>query len=92
MKKTTIRCPHCGREYLPGEIYLPKNFVGQPTDIIRGFNGDILTYSGDDMDTKETYICDECNTKFTIDAVVTFKVEKVDEVNFDDDFTVNISE
>lgn len=92
MKKTTIRCPHCGREFLPGEIYLPKEFLGQPTDIIRGFNGDILAYEGNDMNTKETYICEECNTKFSVDAVVTFRVEAVEEENFDDDFVVSISE
>ena len=26
--KITIECPKCGREYLPGEICLPKHFLG----------------------------------------------------------------
>jgi uncharacterized OB-fold protein len=23
-----IECPKCGKEFLPGEIYLPKHFLG----------------------------------------------------------------
>ena len=44
MKKTAIRCPNCGCEYLPGEIYLPNYFVGQPTDIIKNNEGEVLGY------------------------------------------------
>lgn len=78
MKKNAIRCPHCGREYLPGEIYVPNAFVGQPTSIIKHpKQGTVLAYVGEDMDTVETYTCDNCNTTFKVDAVVTFKVEEV---------------
>lgn len=37
-----IKCPFCDTEYLPGEIYLPKHFLGQPIDIERDIAGNIL--------------------------------------------------
>jgi hypothetical protein len=33
--KIVIECPKCGKEFLPGEIYLPKHFLGQPDSILR---------------------------------------------------------
>ena len=32
-KDIVITCPHCGREYLPAEIYVPDAFFGKPSDI-----------------------------------------------------------
>lgn len=87
MKKNSIKCPHCGREYLPGEIFMPKSFLGQPRNVIKHpTEGSVLAYDGDDMDTKETYICDSCNTKFSVDAIVTFKVEEVKDLFDEDDY------
>lgn len=83
-----IKCPVCGREYMTGEIFLPYSFVGQPTDIVRGYDENILMYEGTDMDLKEEYICDKCNTKLNIKAVVTFKVEQAKDF-FDDDSYVS---
>lgn len=36
-KYQVIRCPQCGAEYLPGEIYLPKYFLGQPKNVSKDF-------------------------------------------------------
>lgn len=92
MKKSTIiKCPKCGREYLAGEIFIPKYFVGQPKDVIKGFEGNILTYEGEDMDLTEEYICDGCNTKFLIKAQVNFKTELAKDV-FDDEEYVSKGE
>lgn len=90
MKKPIIKCPHCGTEYLAGEIYLPKSFVGQPTDIIKTGEGVILTHDGTDMDLKEEYTCDACNKKFVVVAAVTFKTEAVKDI-FDDEEYVSES-
>ena len=89
MKKNNyIKCPVCGREYMAGEIFLPNYFVGQPTDIVRGYEDNILMYKGEDMDLEEEYTCDKCNTKFKVRAVVTFKTEKVEDF-FDEDSYVS---
>lgn len=76
-KKTAIRCPHCGTEYLPGEIYLPDSFTGQPTQIIKDEKGEVLGFEGNDMNTTEIYTCDVCGQPFKVEAIVTFKTEKI---------------
>lgn len=89
-KKTTIRCPHCGTEYLPGEIYLPKAFLGQPTDIIRDHQGNILGFQGYDMNTTEEFICDKCDKKFSVDASVSFKTSVVNDIFDSNDYISKI--
>lgn len=84
-KKTTIRCPYCGYEYLPGEIYIPEDFVGQPKNIIKDEEGNVLGFDEADMNTEETFICDHCGKKFKVDASVTFKTEPIKDV-FEEDF------
>ena len=81
MKKlNVIKCPHCGRKYLPGEIYLPDAFLGTPKDVFRDEKGDILGFDGNDMDLTETYVCDNCLKKFTVEASITFKTEAVKDI------------
>jgi len=41
-----IECPHCGREYLPAEIFVPHPFFGRPRDIVRDVYGHILDFEG----------------------------------------------
>lgn len=84
-KRNTIRCPHCNWEYLPGEIYVPKPFVGQPVRVVRDETGNILGFSGDDMDTQETYECDNCHTTFVVDAAVTFKTDVYNDIFAEDE-------
>lgn len=90
-KKTTIRCPYCNQEYLPAEIYYPDEFLGTPSQIIKTETGDILGFDGEDMNTEETFICDKCGKQFAVDAVVTFKTEKINSV-FDDTDDFDIEE
>lgn len=86
-KKTTIRCPHCNCEYLPAEIYFPKDFLGYPTEIIRDESGNVLGFQGNDMTTTEQYCCDKCGNLFNVDASITFKTTAVvDMFEIDDDF------
>ena len=83
-KKTTIRCPHCGWEYLPAEIYYPEDFLGTPQNIIKDENGDVIGFDGEDMNTVETFYCEHCGKQFTVDASITFKTSAVHDV-FDED-------
>lgn len=67
-----ITCPHCGAEYLPAEIYYPNDFLGKPTDIEK-LNGKVESFLGKSMNLDETYVCDNCLTKFSVSAKISFK-------------------
>ena len=79
-KDHILSCPYCGKRYFPGEIFMPKNFLGTAT-----FIGDDL-YIGSDMELSETYTCDNCNSVFRVTADVSFTCEKTDIGNFDENF------
>ena len=83
MRKKTpkIICPKCGTQYLPGEIYLPESFLGQPNQIIKNCYGEILDYYGGSMNLSETYQCDKCDTVFSVKATVQFNTSVKDELN-----------
>lgn len=71
-----ITCPNCGREYLPAEIFLPNVFFGRPLDVDRDSTGRIEAYDGTTMNTEEDYVCDNCSTVFTVEAIVKFKTKE----------------
>ena len=79
-KHNTIKCPHCGAEYLPGEIYIPGSLTGQPTDVVKDSLGKIIyvDYEPEEKqpDMIESYICDYCNKPFIIEATVTYKARE----------------
>lgn len=79
-KPRIIKCPRCGREYLPAEIFYPKYFFGEVSDIIKDQNGEIISYRGESINPIETYICDGCQTALKVTARVNFDVE-IDEKN-----------
>lgn len=86
MKRPVIKCPKCGAEYMAGEIYLPNYFVGQPENIIKGQEHNILAFEGTDMDLEEQYQCDYCNCKFKVSASITFRTSEVKEVVDEDEY------
>ena len=69
-----ISCPKCGYQYLPGEIYDPKYFLGQPKNIVRNNIGEILGYEGIVMDPDETFICEHCGEEFKVSCKTSFSV------------------
>lgn len=79
-KTAIIRCPHCGSEYLPGEIYLPGSLIGQPDDIVKDSLGKILyeDYSTEDREPNmiEHFICEQCEKPFIIEASVTYRTRE----------------
>ena len=78
-----IRCPYCNREYFPGEIFMPKSFLGT------AFHLSETLYFGSDMDLVESYCCDSCNSTFNVEAKVNFQVLKSPFGNFDEIFSQN---
>lgn len=88
-KKTTIKCPHCGWEYLPAEIYYPQEFLGTPEGIVHDETGAVIGFDGEDMSTTETYVCDHCGKTFSVEACVTFKTTVIKDIFDDDDFDID---
>lgn len=85
-KDATITCPHCGREYLPAEIYVPSAFFGHPEDIDRDDSGKVEFYSGPGMDLAETFEC-ECGKSFKVAARMEFKTQPTEESSFEETYT-----
>lgn len=79
-KTFLITCPHCGAQYLPGEIYLPGTLIGQPTEVIKDSFGKILYedyFDGaQEPDMIEHYTCDYCNRPFVVEATVTYRARE----------------
>ena len=90
MKNQKIKCPHCGREYLAAEIFMPNSLLGKPYDIIRDDTGKITNYLGKDMDLRETYICDSCETPFRVNANIKFYTVELDDINFNKEYHSSI--
>lgn len=72
-----IKCPNCGYEYLPAEIYYPNNFLGYPKNIVRDDNGKILGFDNHSMLDTETFICDNCNADFEVTSTTNFAVKLI---------------
>lgn len=70
-----IKCPVCGAEYTPAEVFMPDSFFGKQTDIFRSMDGQIEFYDGTDPDLTETFTCEHCNTDLSIEAKLSFKVD-----------------
>ena len=87
-KTAVIRCPHCGAEYLPGEIYMPGSLIGQPDEIVKDSFGRILyedyTTEAREPDMTEHFTCEYCDKPFVIEATVTYKAKEAAPEN---DFT-----
>ena len=75
----TIKCPTCGYEYLPAEIYLPNEFLGKPKNIIRDANGKIIGFEGIKMNDTETYKCDNCLSSFEVVSTTNFVSKPIGE-------------
>jgi DNA-directed RNA polymerase subunit RPC12/RpoP len=78
-KTSIIRCPHCGAEYLPGEVYMPGDLIGQPDDIVKDSLGKIIyeDYPEDrEPNMTEHFTCEYCEKPFIIEASVTYKTKE----------------
>lgn len=78
-KTALVKCPHCGAEYLPGEIYMPGALVGQPTDVVRDSLGRLLYedyIENKEPELSESFTCEYCEKPFVIEAVISYKTKK----------------
>jgi hypothetical protein len=77
---SAIKCPNCGAEYLPGEIYMPGAIIGQPDDIVKDSLGRLLyeDYSSKDKEPNmiEHFTCEYCEKPFIIEATITYKTKQ----------------
>ena len=67
-----IKCPVCGYEYLPAEIFMPNEFLGKPKNIMKNVDGKIIGYEGIKMNDTETYKCDNCDSLFEVVSTTNF--------------------
>ena len=96
-KYQVIRCPHCGYEHLPSEVFYPGDLIGGRTEsLIRDALGKIiyLEYAESKYAEGQTlepvqyvkYFCDGCEKPFVVEPVVSYKVKKeVEELDFTTD-------
>ena len=79
-KTSVIKCPHCGAEYLPGEIFMPGSLIGQPDELVKDSLGKIIyeDYSTPEREPAmtEQFVCEYCNKPFVVEATVTYKIQK----------------
>lgn len=88
MIKTDIKfitCPYCNKQFHPSEIFIPTYFFGKPNNIVRNESNEIVSIDGMDMDTKETFCCDNCNKTFHINTKISFTT-MMDELDFDTEY------
>lgn len=73
--KSVIKCPYCGMEYSPSEIFMPGQIVGKPKNLVKDALGKIIYQDweeGDEAEQEEHYVCDGCGKSFTVKPVVTY--------------------
>ena len=87
IKLQTIKCPTCGKQYLPAEIYYPNEFFGKPSQIERNSKGEIEYFNGESLNLSETFTCTHCGVDFEVTADISFST-KVTELGEFDDFYI----
>ena len=85
-----IKCPICGEEFMPAEVFLPTDLLGKPTEIIKTHSGKIEFFLGDEPDFEESYVCDGCGSKLKIKANLSFKVE-LEEEKFEEEYVTTFN-
>lgn len=83
MKDNFIKCPVCGYEYTPSEIYLPNSLLGKTDYVLRNGEGHIEKVFGVLPDSQEYFYCDNCNTGFEINANITFTTKIESKIDFE---------
>ena len=79
-KSALIKCPFCGAEYLPGEIYMPGSLIGQPDEVVKDSLGKIIYEDyytpAREPNSIEHFTCEYCEKPFIIEATVTYKTKE----------------
>lgn len=86
--KNYISCPHCGAQYTPDELFVRGEMLGKSKNVIKDALGKILYVEyadeSDEPNFVTSYICDNCNKSFVVEASMSFKSKKEDSIT---DFT-----
>ena len=85
-----LKCPICGEEYLPGEIFYPNYIIGQPKNIIKNDRGKIEYWEDEDLVESESFICNKCNTTLNFTLKVEYNVEVDNKYNFNEDSSTKL--
>lgn len=85
-----IRCPHCGAEYAPSEIFYPSDFLPDAIDVTKDADGRIVAYEGSLMNLSEEYECDRCGHVFRATADVSFGSEPCEAHDFGSDYAQRV--
>jgi len=90
-KFETIKCPTCGAEYLPVEIFIPDAVFGRPVHIERdATTHKILSVVGPSQNGRESYVCDYCNVPFSVNLKMQFNTKSETKFNFDSDYVTKL--
>jgi len=85
-----IKCPHCGFEYHPSEIFYPNAFFGRTDSLVKSPVGKILYVDyqeGEEPNFQEHFECEDCGKSFVINATVSYSTSKVsEEMDFDNPY------
>lgn len=80
--KLVIKCPYCGAEYTPSELFYPNDFIPEVKEVVKDESGNIVAHQGALMKLDEEYCCDYCNHTFVALASILFTSKKCDEHDF----------
>ncbi len=89
-KLNVIKCPNCGAEYLPVEMFIPDNFFGRPVHIERNEQNQIIDTVGYSMKTNTKYICDYCDMPFRISTKLQFSTKAETKLDFDSEYITDL--
>lgn len=81
-----IKCPYCGAEYIPQELYIPDDFLPPFDDLVKDESGKIVALYEKPMNTHEEYTCDYCNHRFKVEAKVEFITSEIPQHDFKYDY------
>lgn len=74
-----IKCPYCGFEYHPSEVFMPDDFTGRPDNLVKDPLGKILYVdyqTNYEPNPEEHFVCENCDRTFVVDCSITYKVRK----------------
>ena len=77
--KKDFECPHCGAQYLAGEVFMPGAFLGKPCDVVRDSFGKLIYIDFEEKcepETVEHFTCEYCNKPFIVEANIGYKTRK----------------
>lgn len=90
MKNLIIKCPHCGAEYLPEEIFCPESVFNKSLQITKDEDGKILYVDGEfSYDLNEEFCCEYCNHSFSIVGKTIFETKELKD-DFDEEFVTEL--